>query len=62
MCRIAPNEAASRVAATTISRFESGKPANSSTLRLLKQAFEANGLLFIEADEKSGAGVRWLKP
>ena len=39
---------ASRVGATTIARFESGKPANPSTLTLLKQAFEAAGVRFTE--------------
>ena len=36
----------SHVGATTIARFESGKPANPSTLALLKQAFEAHGVRF----------------
>jgi transcriptional regulator with XRE-family HTH domain len=39
---------ASHVGATTIARFESGKPANPSTLALLKQAFEAAGIRFTD--------------
>lgn len=38
----------SHVGATTIARFEKGKPANPSTLALLKQAFEAAGVRFTE--------------
>jgi DNA-binding transcriptional regulator YiaG len=52
---------ASHVGATTIARFESGKPANPSTLALLKQALEAAGLVFIADGEESargGPGVR----
>jgi transcriptional regulator with XRE-family HTH domain len=39
---------ASQVGATTISRFESGKQANPSTLALLRQALEAKGIRFTE--------------
>jgi len=38
----------SHIAASTISRFESGKPTNASTLILIKQAFEAAGVKFQE--------------
>ncbi|MGA7329679.1 MAG: helix-turn-helix transcriptional regulator [Rhodomicrobium sp.] len=38
----------SHVGATTIARFESGKPSNPSTLALLRQAFEAAGVRFTE--------------
>ena len=38
----------SHVGATTISRFESGKPANPSTLALLRQAFEKAGVVFTD--------------
>jgi transcriptional regulator with XRE-family HTH domain len=40
---------ASHVGATTIARFERGKPANPSTLTLLRQAFEAAGVQFTES-------------
>ena len=36
------------VGSTTVVRFEGGKPANTSTLTLIKQAFEAAGVRFTE--------------
>jgi hypothetical protein len=36
------------VGSTTVIRFEGGKPANASTLTLIKQAFQAAGILFTE--------------
>jgi len=36
------------VGANTVARFESGKPANASTVTLIKQAFEAAGVRFTE--------------
>jgi transcriptional regulator with XRE-family HTH domain len=47
------------VATNTVARIESGKPANASTLLLLKMAFEAAGVRFTEdggvfPPEKSG--------
>jgi transcriptional regulator with XRE-family HTH domain len=42
--------AVSHVGASTIARFESGKLANPSTLALLKQAFEAEGIEFTNGD------------
>lgn len=45
----------------TVTRFESGKKANASTPKLIKQALEAAGLIFIDADETAGAGVREKK-
>ena len=48
--------------ATTIQRFESGKPSNPSTLALLRIAFESHGILFIGADEMAGDGVRLKEP
>ena len=47
------------VGSNTVARFENGKPANTSTLALLKQAFETGGLAFIDADETGGVGVRF---
>jgi transcriptional regulator with XRE-family HTH domain len=40
--------ARAHVGATTIARFERGKPANLSTLTLIRQAFEAAGVRFTE--------------
>ena len=36
------------VGATTIIRFEGGKPSNASTLVLIRQAFEAAGVRFLD--------------
>jgi transcriptional regulator with XRE-family HTH domain len=36
------------VGSTTVIRFEGGKPANASTLTLIKQTFEAVGVRFTE--------------
>ena len=49
---------AAGISANTVSRFEGGKPAISATLTVIKQAFEAEGITFIDADETGGAGVR----
>jgi len=35
-----------RISANTVARFESGKPANASTLTVIQQAFEAAGVRF----------------
>jgi len=45
----------------TVSRFESGKKANATTPKLIRQAFEAAGVLFIDADETADEGVRLKK-
>jgi transcriptional regulator with XRE-family HTH domain len=43
----------------TVVRFENGRhKSNEATMRVIRQAFEAAGLLFIDADETAGAGVR----
>jgi DNA-binding XRE family transcriptional regulator len=43
----------------TVVRFENGKhKSNETTMRAIKAAFEAAGLIFIDADETAGAGVR----
>jgi len=43
----------------TVVRFENERHEPNDTTRLMiKQAFEAAGLLFIDADETAGAGVR----
>jgi transcriptional regulator with XRE-family HTH domain len=36
------------VGATTVIRFEGGKPSNASTLMLIRQAFEAAGVKFLD--------------
>jgi hypothetical protein len=36
------------IGVNTVARFESGKPANTSTLLLIKQAFEAAGVRFTD--------------
>jgi transcriptional regulator with XRE-family HTH domain len=54
---------AADVAANTVSRFENGKNVpNPATLKVIKQEFEAAGVLFIDADETAGEGVRLKKP
>ena len=50
-----------RVGSNTVVRFENGKPANTSTVTMIKQALEAAGLVFIDADETAGEGVRLKK-
>jgi transcriptional regulator with XRE-family HTH domain len=50
---------AADIAANTVSRFENGRnEPNTLTLKAMKAAFEAAGVLFIDADETAGAGVR----
>jgi hypothetical protein len=40
-------------------QIENGKhKSNETTMRAIRQAFEAAGLVFIDADETAGAGVR----
>ena len=47
-----------RVGSNTVARFENGKPANTSTLTLIQQAFEAAGIEFTNGD---APGVRLHK-
>jgi transcriptional regulator with XRE-family HTH domain len=48
-----------RIDSNTVVRFENGKhKSNETTVLMIRQAFEAAGLVFIEADETAGAGVR----
>jgi transcriptional regulator with XRE-family HTH domain len=43
----------------TVVRFENGRhKSNETTVLVIRQAFEAAGLIFIDADETAGAGVR----
>jgi len=50
------------VGTNTVARFESGKPANASTLLLIRQAFEAAGVRFtdggVEPPKKEGSDGR----
>lgn len=46
-------------APSTVLRFETGKGGmQTGTLARIQDALEAEGVIFIEADEKFGAGVR----
>ena len=48
-----------RINHNTVIRFENEKhDANEVTVLAIKAAFEAAGLVFIDADETAGAGVR----
>lgn len=50
---------ASGVAESTILRFESGKGGmQTGTLTRIRDALEADGVLFIDADDAIGPGVR----
>lgn len=50
---------ASDVAESTILRFETGKGGmQTGTLARLRSALEAEGVVFIEGDDKLGPGVR----
>lgn len=50
---------AADISTNTVARFEKGRnEPNPVTLKAIKAAFEAAGMLFIDADEKAGAGVR----
>jgi transcriptional regulator with XRE-family HTH domain len=50
---------AADIAANTVFRFENGRnEPNTLTLKAMRQAFEAAGLIFIDADETAGVGVR----
>jgi transcriptional regulator with XRE-family HTH domain len=48
-----------RINHNTVIRFENEKhDANEVTVLAMRQAFEAAGLLFIDADDNGGVGVR----
>jgi transcriptional regulator with XRE-family HTH domain len=54
---------AADISANTVSRFENGKNVpNPVTLKAMQQALQAKGLIFIDADETGGEGVRLKKP
>ena len=43
----------------TVVRFENGRfKSNEATMRVIKAAFETAGLIFIDADDNGGVGVR----
>jgi hypothetical protein len=49
-----------RINPNTVVRFKNEKhDANEITVLAIKAAFEAAGLVFIDADETAGEGVRW---
>ena len=50
------------VGVNTVSRFETGENAHDSTIRLMRTTLEAAGIIFIEADETAGPGVRLRDP
>ncbi|MCX7355252.1 MAG: helix-turn-helix transcriptional regulator [Alphaproteobacteria bacterium] len=47
------------VSANTVSRYENGTDAMGDTLMRFRRAFESAGILFIDADETGGQGVRF---
>jgi transcriptional regulator with XRE-family HTH domain len=48
-----------RIDSNTVVRFENGRhKSNETTVLMIRQAFESGGLIFIDADETAGAGVR----
>ena len=47
--------------ANTVSRFETGTDARDSTIRALRAAYEAAGLIFIDSNG-GGPGVRLSRP
>jgi transcriptional regulator with XRE-family HTH domain len=50
------------LAANTVSRFENGSGARAETLRLIQNALERGGIIFIPADDQGGPGVRLKQP
>lgn len=53
---------AASISTNTVARFENGRnEPNPVTLKAIKAALEAAGLIFIDADETAGAGVREKK-
>ena len=46
------------IAANTVSRFENGSGARPETLKLIQQALEKAGIVFIPPDGRNGSGVR----
>ena len=50
---------AADVSANTVFRIENGRNVpNPATLKTIKHAFEAAGLIYLDADETAGEGVR----
>ena len=46
------------IAANTVSRFENGSGARPETLKLIQQALEKAGIVFIPPDGRNGLGLR----
>ena len=49
------------VGINTVTRFERGTDSRSSTVRNLQSTLEAQGIIFIDADDSAGPGVRVSK-
>jgi len=50
------------LAPNTVSRYENGTDSRVETLRLIQEALEKAGVLFVPADEAAGPGVRLRDP
>ena len=50
------------LAPNTVSRYENGTDSRVETLRLIQEALEKAGVLFVPADEAAGPGVRLREP
>ena len=46
------------ISPNTVSRFENGSGAMVDTLIQIEQAFDEAGVIFVDADESAGQGVR----
>lgn len=53
--------AISGVGAATITRIENGRPGNASTLFVLQHVLRERGVVFVDADDTAGPGVRVAK-
>lgn len=53
---------AALISANTVSRFETGKNTNASTIHLMRTALEAAGIVFIDGDDTIGPGVQLRDP
>jgi len=51
-------EAKSGVGRNTISRYEAGKEIVASSLQTLERVLSRQGVVFLEADDTSGPGIR----
>ena len=53
--------AISGVGAATITRIENGRPGNAATYFVLEHMLRERGVVFVEADDTAGPGVRVAK-